>query len=1144
MPVPLRTTHHKAEAKYNVTTEFASLGLHSAAATGNLGLVEYALDHGQPINSVLDGVLPLHAACAGGNVQVVKLLIDHGADVNAPRLPRRYSNDKNRDASAPIVGTSGSTPLHFAAANGNTEVVTVLLLHGAHADRPDKHGVTPEILARQNGWLESAQVLKDWILNKDRDLREREERTTTDSQTPSATKRGPSGPPFQDIDTSPPPSRRRLHVKQSIDTALNMLKSSSSSHADGRLAAPQGTPPSSPQKPFVEYTFYPADDERPVHPESRRPSLPHITQPPADEPSPNYKHPSIKGISDERRPRSAGTGADRPQDHDMMYAPYGRGGSARKLGSKYSLLNIFKKAHHGDGTESPQPDTILAREPSDPDFSPLSESVLNLPLSSSYNSSSAQQSNVDLHDQSFVQTNTPSSSSPFSRAGFRFHRSSDASSKVRTPSHLHQPQFPPQTQPSPSPSGDLQRSPPLATDLHNSLANQRPRSRSNASVTDQSDIEGLASSNSSPLSPLKTGRVDASITSDDSKPLPPVGILDDDSADFGTNPDTGSGKTSPRPGILRSHNHTPSVGQGSIPPRALRFDSTSSGSAGERKGKDSGTESPRRGELRSSNSAGSLRTSKLRDLAQQHVRAGSPSRVSSCPDGQVYDYVNSLIEGAQRNEHNDSTYGLPIDCEDFGPIVDVEGGDDLKPPTALLLRERGTSFTNSSQSSLSPILSNENATEETRADFPFSINRPAPPVHQEDEGYLAPQPHLAVPTSQDNRTRGDSLSSNSTADSSVYPQLSISGTTGSGSSATISTPGAGSYLALLPSSKVGLEEEYQARGLGKESSFVLGENLSVESRGGNLLETGSNLNERRFHHPFGIDISTISSHAQAEALVQRARQDVLDIANGQEDSPTTASTGRTPLSARLAAYGESLALERKLRQQVEAQLDDTKKSHTGDVISPRSPLTPDDSSLAPVSNKKSRDGVERQLSLEHKSGASKIRLRARDPRRPSTAEGLSSRVGNFFSSDQTGPLHPTLRSISVSGQSRSTSIADGTSAAKRVQSPAPISTEIHLDSPDLVSVSQSALEQESLSRVSSLDGLDTETDSTHTLRRIPTAPAAGSGQTRGKREQVRSAKKLTRMGFSPVEQVGRTPAPSGTRFGAIKSIMQTFKGKT
>ena len=61
------------------------LGLHSAAANGDVGLVQYALSHGQPINSVLDGVLPLHAACSGGNDLVVKLLIEKGADVNASR---------------------------------------------------------------------------------------------------------------------------------------------------------------------------------------------------------------------------------------------------------------------------------------------------------------------------------------------------------------------------------------------------------------------------------------------------------------------------------------------------------------------------------------------------------------------------------------------------------------------------------------------------------------------------------------------------------------------------------------------------------------------------------------------------------------------------------------------------------------------------------------------------------------------------------------------------------------------------------------------------------------------------------------------------------------------------------------------------
>ncbi len=65
-------------------------GLHTAAASANLGLVKYALDNGQPVNSALDGVLPLHAACSGGNDLVVRLLIEHGADVNAPRYVAHF----------------------------------------------------------------------------------------------------------------------------------------------------------------------------------------------------------------------------------------------------------------------------------------------------------------------------------------------------------------------------------------------------------------------------------------------------------------------------------------------------------------------------------------------------------------------------------------------------------------------------------------------------------------------------------------------------------------------------------------------------------------------------------------------------------------------------------------------------------------------------------------------------------------------------------------------------------------------------------------------------------------------------------------------------------------------------------------------
>ncbi|KAG0023076.1 hypothetical protein BGZ80_010456 [Entomortierella chlamydospora] len=116
---------------------FQNLGLHSGAASGNLGLVKFALDNGQPIDSVVNGVLPIHAACcSNANIAVVLFLIEHGSDVNARRQPRKYGGE--RAVGSQAVGTTGSTPLHFAAANGCQTVVEILLRHGAIADLADK----------------------------------------------------------------------------------------------------------------------------------------------------------------------------------------------------------------------------------------------------------------------------------------------------------------------------------------------------------------------------------------------------------------------------------------------------------------------------------------------------------------------------------------------------------------------------------------------------------------------------------------------------------------------------------------------------------------------------------------------------------------------------------------------------------------------------------------------------------------------------------------------------------------------------------------------------------------------------------------------------------------------------------------------
>jgi hypothetical protein len=85
---------------------------------------------------------------------------------------------------------------------------------------------------------------------------------------------------------------------------------------------------------------------------------------------------------------------------------------------------------------------------------------------------------------------------------------------------------------------------------------------------------------------------------------------------------------------------------------------------------------------------------------------------------------------------------------------------------------------------------------------------------------------------------------------------------------------------------------------------------------------------------------------------------------------------------------------------------------------------------------------------------------------------------------------------------------------------------------------------ESLSRISSFDGgTDTEPEFP-TLFHVSTPPV--SNIVRGKRE-VRTANKLMRMGYPANEQTtsrASPPSPPTSRFGVIKSFVQTFKGKT
>ena len=59
-----------------------------------------------------------------------------------------------------LPSPSGSTPLHFAAANNHLSTISLLLSFGARASATEKHGLTAEAIAAQKGFAAAADLLR------------------------------------------------------------------------------------------------------------------------------------------------------------------------------------------------------------------------------------------------------------------------------------------------------------------------------------------------------------------------------------------------------------------------------------------------------------------------------------------------------------------------------------------------------------------------------------------------------------------------------------------------------------------------------------------------------------------------------------------------------------------------------------------------------------------------------------------------------------------------------------------------------------------------------------------------------------------------------------------------------------------------
>ncbi len=83
----------------------------------------------------LEDMTPLHIAAYGGSTDIVRLLLNHGANVNAEDL-------------------NGNSALHFAARKGQTDVARLLLDRGANMEACALDGSTPLHVASSFGYID------------------------------------------------------------------------------------------------------------------------------------------------------------------------------------------------------------------------------------------------------------------------------------------------------------------------------------------------------------------------------------------------------------------------------------------------------------------------------------------------------------------------------------------------------------------------------------------------------------------------------------------------------------------------------------------------------------------------------------------------------------------------------------------------------------------------------------------------------------------------------------------------------------------------------------------------------------------------------------------------------------------------------
>ena len=143
----------EAGADANVANEDGQTPLMLAARTGNVAVAELLVRQGANVNArerFRDQTAVMWAA-AQGHAEMVSFLVSKGADLSVRAQATDWPSQISNEPRVQYRPVGGLTPLLYAARAGCLGCVKAMVEAGADKDRPNPDGMTPMIMALDNG---------------------------------------------------------------------------------------------------------------------------------------------------------------------------------------------------------------------------------------------------------------------------------------------------------------------------------------------------------------------------------------------------------------------------------------------------------------------------------------------------------------------------------------------------------------------------------------------------------------------------------------------------------------------------------------------------------------------------------------------------------------------------------------------------------------------------------------------------------------------------------------------------------------------------------------------------------------------------------------------------------------------------------